>query len=782
MYISDTSKKRIYLIFFLSGIGGLIYETVWLRILIRILGCTVYATSIILGAFMAGLALGSFLIGRWAQKQPNQLRLYAFLELGIGFSALSSLFIFPNLTPLYKFFFSIAQENRIFLMVVQSSASFIILLVPTFLMGGTLPVISSYMKAHESVFPVRIGFLYGLNTLGAVIGVLGSGFFSIGTLGEFSSVLIGVILNLLVFIVAYNSSKLKSEIATETKSEKSMDSLQYADSHISLYDETTRRAVLIVYSISGFVAISYEIIWTRMLQIQSGTSIYAFSLILAFYLIGIGVGSILGGKYISKIKDHLLLFNIFQIGIACYSIIGLYIFSSIGNPTTSELNIFSMAYIPFILVIPITIILGMMFPLVSQIYVKDENNVATSIGRLYAVNTLGCIVGSIVCGFVFIALLGTRNTILLLATMNILISLSVAISNHSWLTKKIAFIFSLLIIATLALGIYSPDPFYTSILRKIDIDKKAFRSELEFLYNKESVAATTTAIGFKRDPLLKQLLINGIGMTHLCIEAKLMAHLPLLLHPQPNNMLIICFGMGTALRSAWTHKYLHTDVVELVPETYEYYKLFHKNGPAVLADPRIRHYVDDGRNFLQMRSVKYDVISLDPAPPLWSTGTVNLYSAEFFQLAKTKLKPGGILCVWIPPAPFTEVSMILKTFQSIFPNTHVWRGPYYPGFYLIGLENDKKLDMSRFQKENSNTDVLSDLNEWNKIPNIESLKKLYILTPKQLSLLVEGVDIITDDTPYTEFPLWRKYFNDLYKYHLNAIIAAKIVKQIEAKK
>ena len=291
---------------------------------------------------------------------------------------------------------------------------------------------------------------------------------------------------------------------------------------------------------------------------------------------------------------------------------------------------------------------------------------------------------------------------------------------------------------------------------------------MEIYYHKEGVAATTTALGSKSNVLNKEIFINGIGMTTLVPETKVIAHLPILLHPDPHNMLIICFGMGTCLRSASTHDSLNLDVVELIGEEYETYKFFHANGPEILAKPRIHHYVDDGRNFLLMRDKQYDVISIDPAPPIYSAGTVNLYTSEFFNLCKSRLTPQGVMCLWIPPAALPELKMIMKTFSTVFPNVNVYSGIKYSGVIMIGRLSEQPINTARFRAAEKDLAVMNDLNEWGPLFNSPAdMLNLLIYDNQDLKKEVENAKVISDNHPYTEFPLWRMKFNPQEKIVLD---------------
>lgn len=769
----------IYLLFFLSGISGLIYQTVWLRTLIRVLGCTVYATAVILAAFMAGLALGSFVLGRWSARVRNPLRLYAGLELGVGVAAVLLLFILPHLVPLYRLFYEWVGGNRLGLSLLESLTLFGLLLLPTFLMGGTLPVLSAHTRQYGTRFVSRLGNLYGLNTLGAVVGVLASGLVLIGAQGETCTVLVGAAINFGVAYLAYRVSCQPTPSLAAATGEAA------ARATISPYTDAVRRRVLIAYAISGFAAMGYEIVWTRLFQIHAGTSIYAFSLMLAFYLAGIAAGSLWGGAILPRLANPLCWFAVAQVGMAFYSILGIYLFL-LFEPQLFEgsLRSASMVLVPLLLVTPITFVLGFVFPAVSRCYVRDETQSSQAVGSLYAMNTLGCILGSLVTGFVLIGTLGTRGSLVLLAGVNLALggwmALQPAARTNGTRALKAS---GILAACTVALIILAPDPFRRAIQHKVTTQFAQVKEQkLQYFLHQESAAATTTAFRVNDEIWTKQLWINGMGMTQLCVETKLIAHLPLLLHPDPARTLVVCMGMGTTLRSALVHPGMRCDVVELVPEAYDCFPFFHADGAALLKDARVRYYVDDGRNHLLMHNDTYDVIAMDPAPPLWSAGTVNLYSREFFALCRQRLNPGGIVCVWIPPAPCSEIRMIMRTFVDVFPNTYLWGGPTFPGFFLTGLPDQAPLNLERFHQTDRNQAILADANEWQpgRFGSTEDFLRLRLANPRELMPFLGDGPIVTDDRPYTEFPLWRSFNDPLYRLQLDALVFMRLRKQVEA--
>jgi len=766
MRTNAIAAKAIYAMFFLSGISGLIYETVWLRMLSRILGNTVYAASVILCAFMAGLAIGSFVLGKISGSAKDSLRLYAFLEMGVALSAIALLPVFSHLTPLYRLIYALASGQRLTLTLCQSFIMIILLLVPTILMGGTLPILSAFIKRNHRSLEGRIGILYGYNTLGAVIGVVGSGMFAIGAWGEKETIFIGVIINAAMSLLAFAMSGLQHQALPLNNSQTNPVHDRQTPGISIGGPVVTRKFILIAYSLSGFAAISYEIVWTRLFQIQLGTSIYAFSMMLGCYLLGIALGSLAGGMLALKKDTNVKIFGWLQLFVAFYSLIGMFLLTCFAPASFNEnLVLTNVITLPLLVVTPLTVALGLMFSVVSMMYI-DEKETGRDVGRIYSANTAGCIAGSLVCGFLFIHFLGTRGTMVLLSGVNILIGGYVLLNMKGRITKSCA---SLTMVAILVVAFLSPDPFLAVLKKSLKTEYGPMAAQIQVYFHRENTAATTTAWGIKGDPMAKQLYINGVGMTKLCTETKLMAHLPLTLNPTASNILVVCFGMGTALRSAWSHKGVDCDVVELVGETYDCFKYFHANADQVLSDPRVHRFVDDGRNFLLMRSKKYDVITIDPAPPIWSAGTVNLYTKEFFESCRDHLTSGGIMSLWIPPEAFSEVRMIMKTYLEVFPNASVWRGPRYGGFYMIGSDKLPDTCISRFREALSDGRVVADLNEWEPQPvQPEDMDKMFLLDAFMLGLFTKDAAVITDNNPYTEFPLWRSRSDVTYRYWLDA--------------
>ncbi len=723
---------------------------------------------------MMGLTVGSYHLGKRIPKLAKKIRLYAMLEIGIAVLAIIVYFLFNELVPIYRVFYQIANNNMLEYRLMQAVVLFALMVFPTFLMGATLPVLSAAMLNYNPSFTKTMGYLYGLNTLGAVVGVFLSGFFTLGSIGELNTILIGVAINIIAGTTVYLQVGKKEAIFKPVQAPQKSKNVTPV---ISAYSDKMRNLALIAYMVIGFTAFAMEVVWIRLFMLPLGTAIYSFSIVMTIYLAGSAIGSYIYGKYFVSLMALMETLGLLLLVIGVYGIVGIYIFSASVPWQLDTIVMVGPGKImnAFLVIFPITFMLGFLFPLIAKIYVHNKEETGNRVGRLYASNTLGCIFGSLFCGYIFIPVIGTRGTILLLGAINVAMGIRILFAE----TKKYpafskAIITIVAVVSLAGLGAASPDPFLTVVNKGI---KDVFHASI--WYHKETTAATVTVCGTDMaNRSTKQIFINGSSMTALVSETKVMSHLPLLLHPNPKNMLIICYGMGTALRSAVTHKDVNVDMVELVGEEFECGHFFHADAKEVLANKRVRHFAEDGRNFLLMNEKKYDVIVVDPAPPLWSAGTVNLYTREFFELCKSRLTDNGILCFWIPPDRGSEVKMIMKSYMTVFPEAIAYRGLQYAGFYMMGYsQHPYPPDIRRFDSAANDSGIMADLNEWEPVApkTPATLLSLKVATSAQLNAFLQGATEVSDRYPYTEFPLWRKY-NDP---EFNAAMDANVLKSKE---
>ncbi len=747
-------NSLIYWLFFASGASALIYQVVWLRMLSRTTGVTMYATAIVVAAFMAGLSVGSLLASRFIDRRSDPLRIYAVLELLVAGTVLLIPHLFSASVPLFSYIYQASGENVTITAIGTGLVSLLTLLLPTALMGATLPVLTAHQARKNVLFGKSLSLLYGINTLGAVVGIGLGTFFVIGIFGELVAIYVAVAINLLVAGTAFQNSRTEPRYPPGTV----RNGTTKAARTISHYSSGIRSFVLLAFAISGFTALAYEVIWTRQLILFLENSIYAFAAMLAVFLAGISLGSMSLQKLVDAFKSPLLGFGILELAIGTLSVLNLYLFSPLDNLLVTGRMGWGLLPIvaTVILVFPMTFAFGMILPIAGRCYTRTDEETGSSVGRLYGFNTAGCILGSLIAGFVLIPAIGSTRTVLLLAAVNTLLGLLlVGLETERSKMRNVALVPFCLIFGLLVVGNFSQDPFMATIEKRIH----AAHGSATIFLNKEGIEGTVTAFAAKD---LKQLLINGIGVTFLCTETKLMAHLPMMFAKEPKDFLVICFGLGTTVKSASVYPGLKITAVELVSETFDTFKFFHPDAKNTLKNRNISLVANDGRNHLLLSPKKYDVISVDPAPPVWSARTVNLYTEEFFRLCKSRLNPDGVMCLWTPGGLGKDYLSLIKTFGLVFSNTTVWAGPNGWGLYVVGplryLPSDEL--RSRINDAFDDPKIVNDLLEYDRsCVSADQLFSLLMFDNLDVKAITENpeIDLITDDFPLTEFFLWRHY-------------------------
>ncbi len=784
--LSNESRilKIIYFIFFLSGGTSLIYQVIWTKELTLIMGNTIYSSTTVLAAFMGGLALGSILLGRYIDKgKVSPLKLYAILELGIGIFALSLPYLLSSFNPLYSKIYQTSSFNNSLLTLLKFIISFSLLLIPTFLMGGTLPILSKYIVSSFHHLGRRIGTLYAVNTLGAVMGSFLAGYLLIGLIGIKATTYLSVLINLSLSLFAYLLPKLP--VKTLPMEKKIDNETSLPDEFIEEHSKMPVTLVLFIYALSGFTALAYEIIWMRVFIPFLSSSIYSFTTMLVAFLLGLSLGSLICSRFVDRVNKIIPSLGMVQILIGFFSLLSLILFYLFYSLFSKQLNlalenmnawafIITIGFYFFIL-LPPSLLMGAVFPLVIKICSNRKITLlGTIVGDIYFLNTIGAILGSLITGFFLIHWLGVQGSFMLIVSLNILGGLVlIATSLKAKGGIRLALASSLIVILTLSSTGYSKN-----IFQKVFIDRlihlNILNKNSKFIYYREDTTANICAVESSKGA--KNLLINSIPTTGIVIETKLMAHLPLLLHKKPENGLVICFGMGTTFRSAYMHG-IDVKAVELVPNLFECFPLFHEDAKAILDDPKTKLIRNDGRNHLLLSEEKYDIITVDPSPPLYSSGTVNLYTQEFYKLCRQRLTDDGIfsMWLWVPSCRESEFKMLVKTFMSAFPHTTVWSGVYRFGIYLIGSNQKISIDLPSLARRIRNPLIQGDLKQSirHQVEIDEHFfSNLFLFDEETAWNFVKDATILTDDHPYTEYPLLT-WWKDKEKIDISTIVNRK---------
>jgi spermidine synthase len=745
------------------------YQLIWVRKLVLIFGNTTYATSAILTAFMGGLALGSYLIGKYADRILKPLRYYGYLEFGIGASALAILFFFiPVSDAIYVWLARTIGSHIVVFNIVRFLFSIIILIVPTTLMGGTLPVISKFFIQQSDEFGGRIGRLYGFNTLGAVLGAFMTGFFLISWLGVDRTYWIAIILNIVVGIAAYllsgSGMDQVSELdGTEKKRSKIKAAADGADTAISQYPSRTAKTVLWLFGVAGFVSLAYEVVWTRSLIFFVSSTTYSFTIILTTFLVGIALGSFIMSRFVDRLKGLIVWFGLFELIIAIAAISSIYLFRNMSSIQYTLLSIFSgenwnqvsiFLYITaFIILILPTMCMGAVFPIVNRIYVENIRKIGYGVGQVYMSNTIGAILGSFMSGFVILPLLGMSGSILFLAILNLAVGLiaffletQMGVRRSLRLAPPVA---AAVIFLAIVVSTFTTKPFFQGT---------AGFQGTRLLHFKDTASATVSVLE-KKDQLniwgrnVRYLNVNGHNTAHTTysdmIIHKMLAHLPMLLVPEPKDALVIGFGFGNTCRSFLDYDFVKSvDCVELVAHEKETAEFFRTENEGVFEDERFEFIVNDGRNYVLATEKYYDIVSINSVDPKFSP---SLYTEEFYRLCRSRLNGNGQLVAWLPiyGMSLEEVQSLVKSFIEVFPNSSLWyNNPEH--LLLCGTKGSFPIDLAQIKERMEMPAVRKSLASIHLEDPYVSLSTFFC-GEKMLNTFAGTAVPHTDDFPVVEF-------------------------------
>ena len=701
---------------------------------------------------MMGLALGSWLAGRSLHRIENPMRYYAFMELGIGIFALC----FPIFTELSDLLFTtfVSSESltgySVFIRAVLSVA---VLITPTTFMGATLPLLTDFFhRSPKHTQNWKVGLLYAANTLGAAMGIVVASFILIELIGILATTLAAAGLNFIVAWLGYRFS-LSPELLRKE--------LTVPDER--RLDGPGRFAVAVI-TVSGSLALASEVLWTRTLETIIGNSTYAFATIVLLYLVGIAAGSWIMSLLVNRLKGLPIWIATTLLGMGLWMVISIRLFEHVG----ASIADYSWKMVPLSIIFghyfnavgvlfPLSLLSGACFPLATRIIdPKSEDAKGVLVAKAYAWNTVGALVGSLAAGFIIAPFWDYLNSLYLLATLYCLAAVvsCAAIGVSKWqIPYKMQ--------TAALLGLLSVTFFVFSFIRAEDQNYSVRRFEARHLssqlvFHKPGLQGITSVIKNLLDPRKDRLLVNGIGMTVKATDTKMMAHLPILIHPNPENTLVICLGMGTTYRSAVSYEKKVT-VVELVKEVVDAFDYFYEDAPALKAYPRGRIVVNDGRNFLKLTRENFDVITIDPPPPIDAAGVNNLYSKEFIELAKKHLNKGGIMVHWMP-LPGTgsgvddveTIETLIRTFAQVFPYTYMHKSLNGIGLHVVGSMEPIAISAEVIRNKLSNKAVSNDINEWQRVP-FEFFIEGWKLFPHEYLI----GPVITDNEPHLEFYLLR---------------------------
>lgn len=760
--------------FFVSGACGLIYQVAWLRVMGLVFGNTTLATCTVLAGYMAGLGLGALYFGRRADRGLNSVLAYARLELGVALYAFVTPFLWKIIEWLSVSFYRAVEPDFWTLSAFRFTLAFAALFLPTFFMGGTLPIITKYFVERRQDTGRDVGRLYALNTFGAVAGVYLSGFYMLYTLGVWQSAVLAGVLNLIIFFICRAYS-----VWGQPRAGQNPQIVETAGPPQTV--EQGRgpwfsAILLILFALSGGISMVYEIGWTRILAVSLGSSVYAFSIMLATFLLGIALGSMLFSFYSKKFPVTLPVFAGLEILTAIFVFAGLNQFDNLsyqfvqfyewahGRQLLLDLGRFLLcAWV----MLPPTLCIGALFACFIHIY-QHFGRLGSDVGKAYFANTIGTIGGSVLTGFWLIPALGIQKTLLAGAWLNVLIGAAAFLIAFRHFSLRV-FVSAVLLVLAASLSSWAVEPWNKTVLssdtavnpsRVKGLSREQFLSsmrERELVFYKEGSSATVSVTRLRDD---LSLAVNGKtdASTNDAFTQFLLGHLPLFVHPDARKVMVIGVGSASTLAAVASHPVDEIHAVELEEAVVEAAKLFYSLNRNVLEDPRVRLFHNDGRNILLLRPERYDVIISEPSNP-WMAGVANLFSYEHYQTTKKRLKPGGVACQWLHAYSMStqDLQMIIKTFARVFPNTSLWTS-YYPDLMLVGSESPLKFDFEKVKEVYARPHVAEDLAPHG-IDSPESFFANYWLGTKEIWRLSQGGKTNTDNYPILEFSAPRHLYS-----------------------
>ena len=772
--LPSVSRNVVLVIFLLSGIAGLIYEVVWARELVLVFGNTTQAISAILTGFFAGMAVGSVLGGRLADRVRNPLRMYAILELLVVVVVLLTPATFRGLHEVYRGAFGSLEQNTMALALVRFALAIAALGPATVLMGATLPTLSRYLVRDHNMMGHEFGSLYTVNTLGAIIGTLASGLVLIELIGLTQTLLVGVCFSGMAGLAALTLSfRTRPALATEagvsaasaTPSAPAdppvtaapLAAARAAIDTVSTHTARPRLAVMLAF-VSGLTSLGYQNLWTRILSSGTGGSSYIFTAILALFLTGITVGAFVYARFLSRTKHPVALLGVAEL------VLAIVVLGGLGFETKFFANM-SFNRDLIIVVLPATLIMGVVFPMTSMLATDSDDRVGTSAGMLLGANTLGAIVGTFVVPFFLMPALTSGRSVVLIALINAVMGLILL-----WEARTLSLplrrfggaLSGAVAVCAIAL-IVVPN----NVVADPNINVMA-RSHGTVLEVAEDNVAAVQAVRMQDAAQTLRLFVGGYSMTGITADTRMMAHLPLMVRPDARSMCVIAFGMGSSYRSALMDG-LRVDAVELVPSVPGMMGDFFPDASAVESNPDGQILIADGRNHVDLTTHSYDLLIVDPPPPMNGSGTAVLFSQEFYQSAKARLNPGGVMMQWeFRGQTIDEMRSHVKTYASVFKHVVLVFGAASSTYGVMMVGSDDPIDITAagIQSILSKPGVVNDLSSAPDSPTgvttaaawQQQIMDNVWLTGSDVDKFAAGGTLITDDRPYTEYDLLRHLF------------------------
>jgi len=740
------------------------YEIAWFRRLQLVFGVSSFAVGAVVCSFMIGLAAGSRWAGSTKAPSAHPLKAYAVIEVLIALYALCFPLLVVLMERLYSSVFGLLEGHFLILSLLRFVLSLLVLLPATFCMGATLPILARSVSPDHDRASRQVGWLYAANTFGGVVGTLVAGFFTLEHLGIAKTVYLAACINLLIaaaaLSLAYRALKF-----TQGKAQMSRKPVLGFSGSSPL-----RFACFIVGSV-GLVSMALEVVWTRALVFYIHNSTYAFSAILAVYLLGIAVGAAVGAK-LSSGRNPLISLNVVLVAMCFSTLLAIAVYRQLPELATAFLSepldptlaglpgespwivrswmealVVIFAQVGAVLFLP-SFLFGATFPLALRIAHEGMQDTAATVGTLYAVNTSASVVGTVLGSFVLVPLFGTRLALVMLSWLVLPVAVVAVFQSARSLRVRLSVVGSTVISLVIVTLLAAPAGFY----RKMFEDRFG-----RVLWFSEGISETV-AICRHEDgsDWIQYSDGRGASGTTSFKGGWLYAHLPLLLHENPQSALVICFGTGNTLGAANLHRLDRLTGVELSTEVVKASHFFKETNHDVANAEGVNIAIGDGRNFLLGTDECFDIITEEP-PLVHTAGVVNLYTKDFYELCAKRLTEDGIMAVWLATWEMEEqeVQMLVRAFFEAFPHVSAWDSMHLGEWILVGSKQPIRIDVESLRARISTPQLAGDLQKIG-IDEPEDILALYLKGRDFLAKFSNGVPPVTDDRSVVDYTIPRR--------------------------
>ncbi|HEX4825666.1 MAG TPA: fused MFS/spermidine synthase [Candidatus Polarisedimenticolaceae bacterium] len=767
-------------LFVVSGACALTYQVVWSRLLAEVFGVTAFAVSTVLVSFMGGMALGAGLLGRRADRTRRPLRMFAMLEAGIGVYALLLPWLLKLTDLLYAALWPALPDSFLVRSIVRFVLCLALLLVPTMLMGATLPALGRGLLSRRDSIGVGIGLLYFVNTLGASIGCFLAGFLMLPTLGLERTTWVAFAGNAFVATVAFLLDRRTSD-----------DMPPAAADEAPAHETSPAWWPFAVTFGSGLAGLAFEVVWFRVLILVFGSTVYSFSAMLSVFLFGLALGSIGGGALADRVKSPVRLLAWTQGGVALFSLLGALAVNWMPLRFLKWLIAFGLDFhginetkflLSAIVLLPAALLFGATFPLVVKLAPARGRGTGGRIGLVYVWNTVGAILGSFGAGFVLLPTIGMERTLVLVILVSAVLAVGTIAAEKGSLQPKVVLPTGIALAAIAAIALFGPRwnrallgaGVYFEPQNFIDQGQKPTLDGVlaDYQLMTYTEGYNETIISYE-SPKGRFITVNGSTTASNHFEdmfiQRMLGDLPMALAPvKPKKACIICLGAGVTAGSIALYDVDRLIGVEIEKGVFVASRFFEKENNGLLDNPKLEVKIDDGKNYLKLTKEKFDVISSAPNFPSL-TGSGALFSKEFFEIARARLAPGGVICQFVPiwRMQTVDVGTILGTFADVFPYVRV----FHTGLSLVVLgrmEPFPPVDVAELTRRIGDPKVAASLREIGVRGPIEFLS-YYQFDEAEARKFSEGAPRNTDDRPRTEFFAPRSLFSSTVGINLDRI-------------